>query len=431
MNTTPCWIACLPSTPAPEPAAAWLQGYAETPCTLEDAWVLDISGSTRLFGGRRKLLQRLYRHATRCGWGRLGAAPTALAALALARHTPVEGGYLQALDAQWQQTIAALPCERLAATWPHRNVLQALGLRTLGALQCCPRSGLARRTSPALLHALDALYGRATPTALRPWQAPAVFYQQLELPAPSSDAAALLFAAQRLLDALQHWLRQRQQGVLHWQLGWQGLPDASALDLRHHEPVQDSARLRRQLQEALARTTLPRAVDGLWLRAIVTADYQAQTASLLPGTPPAADTLGWRALLERLSARLGTERVLTPVLHADWDPARRQTWQAADVSTRDARSHSPAALGAQWEPPWWLAQARPLPTDARQRPLLGKAPLQRRLGPQRIATHWWDEPVQLELCVATTPDGRCWWLQRRHAPDGGHAGPWSLAGIYT
>ena len=437
------WIACLPAygSSTPEPAGPWLARYGPQPVLHEDGWLLELSASQRLFGGRAALLRRLRHEGAALGWGRLGAAPTALAALAVARATPAAGGFGHALGPDWSARLDALPASHLGPARPHRPVLDALGLRTLGDLRRCPRAGLARRTAPGLLQALDALYGQA-PLALPGWQAPERFHQTLALPAPSAETAALAFAGQRLLGQLTAWLQQRQAGVLHWRLGWQGRPAATALDFRHRRPTRDTRLLRSQLHDALARTRLDAAVDGLWLETVHVVPWSPASATLLPDRP-ADDALSWEALLERLSARLGPARVQTVQRAAHWDPARRQRWRAAlqaplDTEGRRGSDHAAAApalalaaMTTLWEPPWWLPQPRRLDTGPDGHPRLKGQRLRRVLGPQRIATGWWDTPVAWEMGVATSADGRCWWLHRHAQPGPTSPGEWRLAGVYA
>lgn len=440
MPPTPLWFACLSGcgSSAAE-AGPWLARYGPQPAPLGGGWVIELSASARLFGGRMALLQRLRTEAAARDWPRIGVAPTALAALALARDTPPDGGWRCALGADWSARLDALPIERLDATEPHREALAAAGLRTLGALRRCPRAALARRTAPALLTALDALYGHA-PQPLSPWTATPVFEDTVTLPAPTTDAAALGFTAQRLLARLCHWLRQRQWGVLRWRLGWQGQPPEAALHFQHRRPLQDLGLLRALVQEALARTRLDDAVEGVWLQTLQTAPWVLHTPGLLPGQP-GADALPWDALLERLSARLGAERVQQVTLIPHGDPVQRQRWQPvrSGNAATDARpkpqtasaAHRHVVRASHWEPPWWLPQPHRLSEDAAGRPRLDGQPLRRLLGPQRVATDWWDTPVERLVCVATTPDGRCWWLQRTRVSADGTWGPWEVAGVYA
>lgn len=442
MPPCPLWIACLPhcASCAPDPAAPWLARYGPHPVAYAGGWLLDLSASQRLFGGRDALLQRLQQEGRAQGWGRLGAALTALAALALAHDTPATGGARWVLGPDWTQHLDALPLDRLPAAHAHQRLLTAAGLHTLGDLRRCPRAALARRTAPALLHALDALYGQA-PFVQPAWAAPARFHETLALPAPTGDTGALAFAGQRLIGRMVAWLQQRQAGVLHWRLGWHGQPAADALTFRHRRPLRDATLLRQLLQDALARTRLDAAVEGLWIETVHLAPWSAATVDWLAGTAPDG-ALDWEALLARLSSRLGRERVQGVRCTAHWDPAQRQTWRpihadgAPDAATPGTATRASTgvaatalALASLWEPPWWLPEPQPLDTGPDGQPRLHGQPLRRLLGPQHISTGWWDTPTEQALYVAATPDGRCWWLRRQRGSDG--TARWSLTGVYA
>ncbi|WP_334134305.1 hypothetical protein [Tepidimonas sp.] len=463
----PLWIGCLPAHTDAAPGPDWLAHFAPAAARWQDGWVLRIDASARLFGGRAALLRRLWLTARAHGWHRLGAAPTALAALALARSTPCSGGWRCALGPDWMATLAPLPTTVLGADLAETlHALHAAGLHTLGDLQRCPRPALAARADPLLLQRLDALWGTAPLPAVA-WTPQPVFDATLELPAPVTDAAAIAFAAQRLLGQLVTWLRQRRRGVLHWRLAWSA---TGGLDLYHHQPVQDAKRLLHLLQARLAAVRLDDAVLTLRLSTRHTVPWTPPVASLLPGAP-AADALDADTLLERLSTRLGPQRVLRGVLRAHWDPQQRQRWhpasppaeadappatlprdraarqprpRAAAASRRaawppldaDTGRHSAAASAALpadllaaslWDPPWRLPSPQLLPHDAHGRPWLDGAPLRCVLGPQRIATGWWEAAVNLQCCVACTPDGRLWAVQR----DPARSRRWTLIGAYS
>ncbi|TSE33061.1 DNA polymerase Y subunit UmuC family protein [Tepidimonas charontis] len=421
-STGALWVACLPSRTDAAPSPAWLARFAPQPQRWQEGWVLSVGASVRLFGGRAGLLRQLWQAARRHGWQRLGAAPTALAALVLARSTPAHGGLRHALGPAWPAALDAYPIELLDATRTSTvQALYAAGLHTLGDLRRCPRAALAARVEADWLQRLDALWGHA-PLPARPWAPEPTFDTTVDLPAPVTDASAIAFAAQRLLGQLGAWLRRQQRGVLHWRLAWSA---TAGLDMHHRQPMQDGALLRRLLHERLARIRLPAPVQTLRLHTQQTVPWTPPVASLLPGAAPDG-ALDSAALLERLCARLGAERVQYGQLQAHWDPERRQRW----TSTPAARSACPPELCAValWEPAWRLPTAQPLRQDAQGQPLLDGQPLRCVLGPQRIATGWWDHPVQWQRCIARTPDGRLWALQRDTAAG---SGGWSLVGVYA
>ena len=96
------WIALLPDPSAePGPALAWWAlGYTPRVARLQDAVVLEVQASLRLFGGAPALLRRLMGEAGALGVQRIGVAPTALAALALARSLPLDERRLRRCHAE-------------------------------------------------------------------------------------------------------------------------------------------------------------------------------------------------------------------------------------------------------------------------------------------------------------------------------------------
>ena len=109
----------------------------------------------------------------------------------------------------------------------------------------------------------------------------------LELLAQVETAPALLFAARRLLGALQVWLQARHCGILALELCWQmdarrDTATGGSLVVRTAMPTLDMVHLQRLLAENLARITLPAPVLTLRLRSIETAALSGASASLLP-----------------------------------------------------------------------------------------------------------------------------------------------------
>ncbi|MCS6810896.1 MAG: hypothetical protein NZ694_06460 [Tepidimonas sp.] len=412
----PLWAACLPSRADPQPVAETLAALTPTLAALDDGWVMDFSRTQRLLGGRTALLQRLRAALQPLGWARLGLAPTPLAALALARSTPAGGGLRHALPPRWPQALDALPVHTLHAAQAHASTLQALGLHTLGQLRAVGH-GLAARTDPALPQALRQCYGEE-PLVLSPWQPPLAWHGMLELPAPTADAAALLFAAQRLLQDWLAWLQAHQLGVLRWAVGWTG--ETAALQLSHREPVQDGARLLRLLRERLARYPLAQPVQALWLRTLQVAPWQPASGRLWQGDGAAQRSACWAAVLERLCARLGPARVQQAHTVASWDPHACSDWRAAGAAgDRDG----PLAPDTAWQPPWWLPQPLKLACTPHGQPLHHGQPLRRLLGPRRWTAEAGDEGHQ--ACIALDAQGQPWWIERAQHQ------PWQIRGLYA
>ena len=315
--------------PTPEALAWWALRFTPHVAWVDEALLMEVSGTLRLWGGRRALLQRIHEENPLPARTNQAQAATSLIALARLRAP----GVARAED---------LPLLALSAARPHLPLLAQLGCRTWGDALALPRAGLARRCGPALGQALDRAFGRA-PDAY-PWATlPERFAQPLELPTRVDDAPALLWAANRLLANLQLWLQARQLGVLAIELRWrldvrrlngQELPPTQSLVLRTAQPVQRMEHLRRLLAERLARTAMLAPAVALHLRALHTAPWRAESHSLLPEEQRQGEAL--HVFIERVGARLGAGQVLAAEPRADHRPECRQAWRPADAALAEA-----------------------------------------------------------------------------------------------
>ncbi len=127
------------------------------------AWVAEIGGSLRLFGGRAKLVARLVEGMQTRGFAaRVGVAPTAIAALAFARAgQPAAVASIDALP----PALDGIALVHFDLPEAARTTLAAAGVRTFGEADRLPREGLARRFGPSLVATLDRAAGRAARSA--------------------------------------------------------------------------------------------------------------------------------------------------------------------------------------------------------------------------------------------------------------------------
>lgn len=390
------WSAlCLPVTDdassptelARQALAIWALQFTPRVSVLDEAVLMEVEASLRLFGGWPALRARVAAEAPALGVVQLAWAPNGLAALALAR-AGIEDGLSGLLPAR----LDPLPLEVLGALRPHRLTLAHIGCRCLGDVRALPRGGLVRRFDRALLHALDQLYGQAP--EVHPWVGlPERFEQRLELMARVEQAPALMVGAQRLLLALGGWLAARQAGVTAFALRWvhdalraRAAGEGGELVVRTATPTRDTTHLARLLAEHLARVSLQAPVGELCLHALDVQPLVTASASLLPPDRAQGNVgeEGLTQVLERLSVRLGAVRVLRPVLLDDHRPEAQCRWQPATEAL--PRQVLPVASGPQ--PGFLLPQ--PLRLAMRgDRPLF-QGELQLLLGPQRIEGGWWD-----------------------------------------
>jgi protein ImuB len=387
------WSALLPSPTAGTAAppteatqralATWALQFTPRVALADEAVLMEVEASVRLFGGRRALRDRVWAEGRELGVAQLAWAPNGLAALALAR-AGIENGFRQALDA----LLDSLPMATLSAVHPHRRTLEHIGCRTLGDVRALPRGGIGRRFDQHLLQALDQAYGRA-PEA-HEWVAlPEHFEERLELMARVEQAPALLFGARRLLLVLSGWLAARRAGVTAFTLRWahdamraRTAGEGGEITIRTAAPTRDVEHLSRLLAEHLARVELLAPVGDLVLVATGVQPLHEQSASLLPDTVRQGETLG--LVLERLSARLGPQRVQRPVLCEDHRPEWMCRWQPAALPLPRK-----AAPGTGLPQPGFVLPV-PLRLAVREHRPVYHGELLLLLGPQRVEGGWWD-----------------------------------------
>jgi protein ImuB len=434
------WSALLlPSAPdAPPPPealhglAVWALQFTPRVALADEAVLMELDASTRLFGGRRALRDRVVLEALDLGVTAVAWASTSLAAQALAR-VRIENGFRKPLA----HLLDALPMETLTAVWPHRSTLARLGCKTLGDIRRLPRGGISRRFDKALLGAIDRAYGLQP--EVHSWvELPETFSARLALMARVEMAPALLFGARRLLLQLCGWLAARHAGTTAYTLRWshdamrsRDAGDGGALTIHTAQPTRDIEHLCRLLAEHLAKVRLLAPVGDLELVADEVVSMAVATASFLPDPAQAGESL--QLVLERMAARLGPQRVLRPVLTEDHRLEWMQMWQPAP----QALPRHVAEPTAMPQPTWLLPQPLKLATRG-HRPMY-QGVLQLLTGPHRVEGGWWHRTgqgeqattgqVQRDYWVALSEHaGVLWVFQQRLASD---ETAWYLHGVFA
>ncbi|MCV2349416.1 Y-family DNA polymerase [Paucibacter sp. Y2R2-4] len=456
------WLAllCPPAAPdeaqgwsaAPEQVqqalAWWALQFTPKVALLEDAVVLEVAACLRLFGGAATLHRRIQREAAESGL-RLAAmawAPNSLAALALAR-----AGQRDGLSQALAPLLDGLPLHSLSAVQAQAPMLARLGCRTLGDVRRLPRAGLSRRFGPAAQQALDQAHGQRAEAHV--WlQAPAQFEARLELPFRVEHAPLLLHYAQHLLRQLCAWLAARHAGIqqlsLHWEhdaMRARSAGRGGSLSLHTACTTRDFGHLSRLLGEHLALQTLDAPAGEIRLQAGEVLPLQESTASLLPAAPEQAHE-PLPQLLERLSVRLGADRVRCGRLQEDHRLEAMQHW--LPWTQASANATAPAVRAASYPQPTWLLEP-PLRLAVRQdQPQYQQAALQLLAGPQRIEGGWWqtlDEPstrttkatqgqpetaqMQRDYFLALSAGHIVLWVFQQRLSDAEHG--WFLHGVFA
>lgn len=386
-----------PSGPEhPDWLGTWALQFTPRVAWVEEAWLLEVSTTLRLWAGMPGLLDQLH---TR--WRQLGVAgalhahagPTALAALARWRASAGP-------SPQHSPHLADLPLHTLGAARPHLAALARMGVHTWGQLDRLPRTGVARRWGNALLLALDQGLGRATESY--PWLVPpAGFDQGLDCSHAIDTALALMQPATQLLAALHAWLLAGQRGALALRWQWthdsrRDTPAEGGFDLHLPQPTQHLHHLLELTAEHLARTTLAAPVLTLRLHTLAHApcvppsgELHFHAASPAGSAPSPHD---WAELLARLRARLGPQAVLQwHSVATHWPDAMQQAHPAPATPMATPHGHGgpvpPHTAAASTLPTWLLRHPQALRTTGQRPDFLG--PLELLAGPQRLElTHW-------------------------------------------
>ncbi|MGB7422421.1 MAG: DNA polymerase Y family protein [Comamonas sp.] len=419
-----------PSSDALHGLATWALQFTPRVAIADEAVILEVAASVRLFGGWRALHERLWSEARALGAAAIAWAPNSLAALACAR-----AGAPGAIRLSLPGVLDALALHVLSAARPHQLTLAQLGCRTLGEVRRLPRGGLVRRFGQALLQALDQVYG------LRPevhgWiELPEVFRARLQLMSRVETASALLFGARRLLVQLCGWLAARHAGVTAFTLHWahdamrpRGVREGGALTIRTAEPMRQVEHLCRLLAEHLTQVTLAAPVGDLILEALDVVPLQERHGSLVPDKAVGSEPL--TRVLERIAARLGAERVRRPVLHEDHRIEWAKDWQSASLALPRSRVR-PADTP---QPTFILPE--PLRLAVRGHRPLFQGPLMLLIGPHRVEGGWWhrreddacSHHIERDYWVALSEHaGVLWIYQERLAGD---ATAWYLHGLFA
>jgi protein ImuB len=424
------WIALQVSPD--EDATAWgWRALQFTPrvAFVDEALLLEVGASERLFGGRKRLLRRLLKEGGLQGipWA---AGESSVVALSLLRLRKAGVPAPEAIPED-------LPLSTFTAAEGCLDTLERIGCTTLGQLRALPRAGVARRFGDALLQALDMAFGQRPERY--PWLAlPASFDQNVELPALATTAPDLLFAAQHLLSRLQAWLQARNLGVLAMELEWtldlrridgKRLPPSETLELRTGQATQDMRHLRRLASEQLARASLSAPANHLRLRTLETVPWGGRTTSLLPEDQKPGERL--HELVERLSVRLGERNVTIVQPRQDHRPESMQEWLPA------RQLSEPVPMAGRDDdalyPPWLLRE--PLRLHVKGDKPWYQGPLQLLTRARRVEAAWWEpgaaEPVLRDYFIARSEKAGLLWIYRERLAADQDRAQWFLHGIYA
>ncbi|MBS0283167.1 MAG: DNA polymerase Y family protein [Proteobacteria bacterium] len=417
-----------------------------------DGLFLDLTGTAHLHGGEERMARRIARLLARLGFtARIAIADTTGAAWAMARFpSPSRGSravvrrtagedhtVLTIPPAAQRVALAPLPVAALRLDAEALELLDRLGIETIGELLVMPRAPLVRRFGGAIVRRLD----QATGAAAEPIVA---------IAPPQPIAVERRFAEPILTaEAIDHWLGGLT-GELAATLASAGLGarallfvasrvdhQAQVLRIGFARATRDAAHIRRLIARRIEEIDPGYGIDALALhiRRAEPLGPQALGAALAerqaPDLAPLVDTLANRIGHARLWRQRPVESDVPERAAAAIPALDPPSEDAARLALDDVRRLDARAPDHPWHPRW-PRPARLLRRPERLDHVLAELPDQppRRFtwrgeqhqvvrgdGPERITGEWWRRGAARDAVRdyfrVEDEAGRRFWLFRR------------------
>ncbi|MCB4768441.1 DNA polymerase Y family protein [Ancylobacter sp. Lp-2] len=411
-----------------------------------DGLVLDISGCAHLFGGEAALRTRLLAHLKAHGL----TAYAVVASTPDAARAPARCG-LGGLIAPGEEArrLAGLPVAALGLAPATASGLSRAGLKTLGDLAGRPATPLAARFGEELLVKLRRTLGIEDARIVPRRPLPDCIAER-RFAEPIARAADIEGALAQLVEDVGRMLEARGEGGRAFEASFFRTDGAvRRLAVETARPSREGltlARLFRERLDSLADPLDPGFGFDLVRLAVLRAEPLAAAQIGLDGRVNEEEEVA--ALIDRLTTRLGRERVLRFVLRDSHDPARAATLvpaidgpapPAPMAETEAETLPRPITL---FEPPQPIEALAEVPDGPplrfRWRRVLHE--VARAEGPERVAPEWWRR-----LTAQTAPEGartrdyyrvenregRRFWLFRAGLYERGGGTPrWFLHGLF-
>lgn len=438
------WIAVhLPEVGRRELVALACRARKITPLvSLEPprALVLEVGGSLKLWGGldsiRRALDGELDRRRLTA---RLCAAPTALAALWLARDGRKDVLSTERLSG----CLGTLPLR--VTGWPQatRRRLKKMGLETVGDCLRLPRDGLVRRVGRRCLDDLDRCLGRRPDlmTAFRPDRR---FSSVVEFQGEVAEPQVIADAGERLILRLAEALHGHQAQVASCRYGFRHLRrPATMVRIGQVVPTHESRKIIDLFLTRLETLSLPAPVIALSLTTGKITPMTGLNGGLFPACPEVTPQTPPGELIARLRTRFSVEDIHGLGLAEDHRPEAawcrvKDPWAgpaagAGAGGTPGHRGGLPAgcrpaarratAYGCPQRPLWLLPE--PVSVTAADQKW---GHLRLESGTERIEAGWWEGiDASRDYHVARGARGERLWVFRDRRSD---RDDWYLHGIF-
>ena len=365
--------------------ARWAGKYCPWVGLDDDGLMLDVTGSTHLFGGEGGMLDDLHARLDRASLShKTGLASTRGAAWALARFG---GGRIP--DGPILPHIGHLEVAALRIGDDMCNAVQRLGVRTIAELAVLPRTTLAHRFGADLLLRLDQALGEQ-PEPVSPRKPPPSFSVRMTLPEPIGLSRDVTAGLERLLVRVCETLSDQQKGARRLCFTARRVDQANLhSEVRLARPMRDAARIARLFERGIEALDAGYGIDQIRLEAteVEHLPFRQTTHHGAVEGDSMAD------LITRLGTRVGLENITRHLPSDSNIPEKSFTVAYAAYS-------EPATGG------WYASPPRPLVIFPPE-PIAGYSPhpptrfqwrrmsfrTEQTVGPERIAPEWWlDNP---------------------------------------
>lgn len=389
-----------------------------------DAAILDVTGSSHLFGGEERLLRAAVGALERQGFhaaAALACAPSTARALTLAGLSGV------LTPGQETEALHPLPVSVLELDPDRARLLERLGLKTLAGLDAQDRGSLAARAGRAALDRLDAVMGRREEP----------FHSIVPLPEclaerafahPATEEATLLATLRRLAGDLAAVLEARGDGARRYEAQFFRADGAvRRLAVETGRPTRDPAIVERLFRERLAGLADPLdpgfGFDLLRLAVTRSERFDEAAPDFAHRT---AEAEAEARLIDQLSVKLGAGAVRRALpVDSHW-PERAQELLPAQQIAAAAEpwpliretGDPPARPIRLFDPPEPVEALSEVPDGppARFRWRRVLHDVARAEGPERIAPEWWRgharPPQTRDYFRVEDAHGRRFWLFR-------------------
>ncbi|UCF93444.1 MAG: DNA polymerase Y family protein [Desulfobacterales bacterium] len=368
---------------------------------------LDASGLERLYGSlsrwaghiRSDLRQAGFSVTVVVGFSRFGTY-----ALAKAKR-----GIIVLRSVEEEQVAAQqVPLDRLVREPETRQLLEKLGIQTVGQFIDLPSEGIAQRLGPTALQLHQLAAGRLR-WPLQAERPPSPAMQQLVLDYPEINLGRLMAAIEQLLHPLLQMLAQRGRVLTEVQVRLRFDRGGDHMErIRPAAPTREARQLLDLIRLRLyAILKLP---DGVVEISLVGRSIAAKLEQpRLLGSRPKRDLAAANRALARVRAEFGDEAVVFARLREGHLPEGRFIWEPLDTLA------APRPCNVETRRLIRRIQAHPIPlprpaADGWIPPGLPRESAGRAFGPYIVSGGWWRRWVHREYYFAESQTGAMLWV---------------------